>query len=122
MFELKRSQTHQYENLMRELSQIEETLMSENRGLALELMVLEAKIRDRFEQMEQALVEQPLLNEPLDQLSPDDVQALIPFDIPPEKKTRAIETLTVAAVLAVMTALGIFGLVSLLQLALSWFH
>lgn len=120
MFEIKTSKNQEFESLMRELNQIESAVMAENRALAMDLMVIETKIRDRFERLAYQSEDRPFFNEPYDQLTPAEVQALIPYDLPSAQKNRIIETVCVAAVLAIMTALGIFGLVSLTQLVLGW--
>jgi hypothetical protein len=126
-----------YEDLMRELSKIERDLLEQDSGLAMELMALEARIRDRFQFMQMRLLNS---NEGLedgvafkDDLTPDEIRTLIPQDIsifPPieelekhigDKKKGVMFTVGWAAFLAVITAVGIFGLASILQLLLSWF-
>ena len=130
MFELKRSARVGYEDLMREFNVIEQNLMPENSGIALNLMVLEAKIRERFEKLEDRAMDRPYFNDGGDQMTEHEIQALIPFDIPQpsplmdswkKRVSRHVaETVGMAAALAVVTALGVFGLAALLQLVLSW--
>src|SRR5262245_48205447 len=99
-----------YEDLLRELEVIERQLMTENSGLAMSVMVLEAKFPDRFHQMEmqrQSSNEDFLLR---DTMSVADLEALIPRDIPtfPEApsftasaRSKTWETVGMAGVLAV---------------------
>ncbi len=130
MFQVKRRGSVGYEDLLRELGLIEEALMKDNSGLAMNLMVLEAKIRERFQSMEtppQSVADMPFFN---DELSPEEIRDLIPQNMVAiqaadehrarSANRRAIETVGMAAVLAVITALGVFGLASVLQLTLAW--
>lgn len=128
MYQLKRSANTECENLMRELAMIEQKLMAENSALAMDLMVVEAKIRERFQRLERlSPVSEPNAGPGL---SLDDLQALIPRDLPAfptvtelkahNTRRRMWETVSTAAALAVFTALGVFGLASVLQLALTW--
>lgn len=133
MFQLRRRGQVAYEDLLRELEMIERRVMSVDGSLAMELMVLDAKIRDRFQRMELTASTKGSDELPLavDQLTMDDIRAMIPQDLPPfptleeidMRRTRknTIETVGLAAGLAVLTALGVFGLASFLQFALSWF-
>jgi len=116
---------------MLELSIIEQHLLHENSALAMNLMVLEAKIRERFRTMEQSAFNLPDFDDSLENdISLADIKALIPQDIitssiaDSEKsrrnKKRLLETIGMAAVLAIITALGVFGLASILQLTLTW--
>lgn len=111
-----------YEDLLRELEIVEQQVMQENSALAMSIMVLEAKLRDRFHQFEQQT----------GQFQDTDIypiEALIPRDLPPFPETpsthfavppKAIETLGLAALLAVATACGVFGLATALQLMMGW--
>ncbi len=135
MFKVERRGMLGYEDLMRELEGFENELLQENRPMAMNLMVLEAKIRDRFQKMETQLWERyinmDLEGQPEEQeLSMADIEAMIPQDITAfptvadllnSKKRRAWKTIGTAAALAVITAIGIFGLASIMQLTLSWF-
>ena len=129
MFLVKRRGSIGYEDLMRELSSISQSMMTENSSTAMDLMVLEAKIRERFEELEGTSSRDrsiwPFLD---DELSPEEVRALIPSDIFESgegeirklSKKRGWETVGTAAVLALATALGVLGLASIIQLTLSW--
>ncbi len=118
-----------YEDLLRELELIEQQLMSENSGAAMGLMVLEAKLRDRFHQME--LRTQPALvggGFAREDMSVMELATLIPRDMPafpdaPHFKTlgeRTWKTVGMAALLAIGTAVGVFGLATALQVILVW--
>jgi hypothetical protein len=111
---------------------IEHQLLGENSALAMNLMVLEAKIRGRFQAMEHQVeikypLEEPFINE---DMTLEEIQALIPKELPllptaqqtesSRRRKRTIETVGLAAVFALVTAFGVFGLASILQLALSW--
>ncbi len=129
MYQLRRSTRNGYEDLMRELEVIEHKLLKENGALAMDLMVVETKIRERFQALEHLAQYDGNRNEgpgmPVDSL-----QALIPQDLPhfptvqelnaQKPRSRMWETVGTAALLAVFTALGVFGLASVLQLGLSW--
>ena len=129
MFLVKRRGNVGYEDLMRELSAISQSMMTENSSTAMDLMVLEAKLRERFEQMEGTAPRDrsiwPFLD---DEMSPEEVRALIPIDnfesiegdVRKLSKRRGWETVGTAAVLALVTALGVLGLASVIQLTLSW--
>jgi hypothetical protein len=122
MYQLKRAGQVRYEDLMRELEVIEKKLFKVDGSLAMNLMVLEAKIRERFQKMEDDSTVPPL--------SLDDIQALIPQDLPalptlaelePSRRRKKMwETMGTAAALAVFTAMGVFGFASVLQIALTW--
>lgn len=130
MNQLRRSTHIGCEDLMREISAIEQELLKENNPLAMELMVLETKIRERI----QLIQSQPGQRQELpifsDDLTMEEIQAMIPQDYGPfptlkeieeaEKKKRIIQNVIWAAVLAVFTALGVFGLASIIQMTLSW--
>jgi len=129
MFSVKRRGAIGYEDLMRELSAISQSMMPENSSAAMDLMVLEAKIRERFEQLEGTASRDRLLWPFLDdELSEAEIQALIPNDIFDSSegdirtlsKKRGWETVGTAAVLALVTALGVLGLASIIQLTWSW--
>lgn len=125
-----------YEDLMRELEAFEQELLPENRAMAMELMVLEAKIRERFQQMENKIWDrytQLDFNEPNaveQELSLADIEAMIPKDLgfmPTTReesarlrKKQTLHTIGLAGALAVATATGVFGLASLLQVVLNW--
>ncbi len=125
-----------YEDLLRELASLEQQILPENGSLAMELMALEAKIRDRFQKYQNRTGEIPDPFEDLmlpfkNELSYDEIKSLIPQDLNifdameqleerREKKKKILETVGIAAFLAVVTALGIFGLASVLQLVLNW--
>lgn len=133
MFQLRKGGRVGYEDLMRELEIIERQVLQHDGSLAMNLMVLETKIRERFQMLEtgQAAPEDDDFPANVDALTMADIRALIPQDLPPmpefkeieaalppQKKT--METICIAAGLAVATALGVFGLASVLQMALSW--
>lgn len=127
MNQLRRMGRVGYEDLMRELEVFEKSLLKEDPSMAMSLMALEAKIRERFQQFEMA---QESKSEGIERLSLEDIQALIPQDLPPfptlndidynRKRKRLWETIGMAAALAVLTALGVFGMASLIQLILTW--
>lgn len=130
MYQLRRSGRIGYEDLMRELEVIEQKLLKEDGALAMDLMVLEAKIRERFQNLERmAHIEDGSLGAP--GLTMDDLQALIPKDLAVfptiqeldanRTRSKMWETVGTAALLAVFTALGVFGLASVLQIGLTWF-
>ena len=121
-----------YEDLLRELELVEQQLMMENSALAMTVMVLEAKFRDRFQQAD-ALIQRSASDAADDLLIKDDLsmaelEALIPRDLPafPEspiaraESRKTLETVGVAALLAMATACGVFGLATALQAVLSW--
>lgn len=131
MFQLRRRGQVVYEDLLREMEAIEQQLLTENSSLAMNLMVLEAKIRERFHKMEAQGQENGAAQEFLgEEFSLDEIQALVPRELPllpsmerigaRRRRKRTLETVGMAAVLALGTALGVFGLASILQLALSW--
>lgn len=122
-----------YEDLLRELELVEQQLMVENSALAMTMMVLEAKLRDRFHQMDQSIqMSAPVNSDDFlikDDMSAAEIEALIPRDLPafpdapslkaaPSKKT--LETVGLAALLAMATACGVFGLATALQVVLGW--
>jgi hypothetical protein len=129
MFQVRRKTQVGYEDLLREMEAIEQQLLPENSALAMNLMVLEAKIRERFQRIEQpasiSLFEETTPTEPFSDLS-----ALIPHELPllPDldrvsarrRRKHTFETVGMAALLAVASAIGVFGLASLLQIALGW--
>lgn len=113
---------------------IEHHILKEDNALAMDLMVLEAKIRERFQELEYRLLEADpkyfenySLSEYIDK---GEIEDLLPKEWPPlpifedleEKSPRkpVWETVGLAALLAVMTALGVFGLASVLHILLSW--
>jgi hypothetical protein len=129
MYQLRRTGPIGYEDLMRELGVIEHRLLKEDRATAMSLMVLEAKLRERFQYMEQLLEDGHGKTETSrDSLTLEDLQALIPQDFPAmplvrEKHRlhkRLMKTLGTAAVFAVLTAAGVFGLASAIQIVLNW--
>ena len=132
MFGLKRANHLGHEDLLRELASIEQKLLPEDSGVAMELMVLEAKIRERFQRMEARLNDKPLdpseLSSLSGELSLEEIQALIPRDLASlttmeERRDRSKPNwrpVGMAAVLAVFTAVGVFGLASLLQIIINW--
>lgn len=121
-----------YEDLLRELEKVEQQLMSENSAMAMSVMVLEAKLRDRFQQMDQQSSTASLTCEDLlikDDLSAEEIEALIPRDLPVFPRSPAVgqggtrrtfETIGLAALLAMATACGVFGLATALQMLLGW--
>ncbi len=132
MFQLRRRGQITYEDLLREMEAIEHQLLGQDSALAMNLMVLDAKIRERFNLMDLKIQEKAPAEDDvmLEEIALDDVRALIPRDIPMLPTTRevnarrrgkkTIETVGLAAVFALATALGVFGLASVLQLALAW--
>ena len=135
MFKVERRGMVGYEDLMRELESFEQELLPENRLLAMDLMVLEAKIRERFQKMENQTWEK-FSNMAFEDdfkeqdLSMADIEAMIPQDlnlfptvadlVRVKRKKRTLQTIGMAAALAILTAVGVFGLASLLQLTLNW--
>lgn len=121
-----------FEDLMRELETIEHQLFETDTSLAMSLMALEAKLRDRIQRLENRALDSYShmdFEDPdfLDfDLSIEDIKALIPKDISAldESRTyrrkRGLHTLGLATALAFLTAVGVFGLASLLQLLISW--
>lgn len=121
-----------YEDLMRELEGFEQELLPENRAMAMDLMVLEAKIRERFQQMETKiwnrytelnfdeanLFEKEMSLADIEAMIPQDV--MLPVDPAARRRKQALHTVGIAGALAVTTAVGVFGLASLLQLVLTW--
>lgn len=126
MFQVRRRGQTSYEDLMHELEAIEQQLLPQDSALAMNLMVLEAKIRERFQSMEK--FQDNIFVEP--ELTVEEIRDLIPKDLPPfptmeeveegRRRKRTLETAGLAALFAVGTALGVLGLASVLQLALSW--
>jgi hypothetical protein len=122
-----------YEDLLHELELIEHQVMQENSALAMSMMVLEAKLRDRFHQMDTNLrTSVPMSTDDLlikDDLSAAEIEALIPRELPafPESplyqqtdSRTTLETVGVATLLAMATACGVFGLASALQVIVGW--
>jgi hypothetical protein len=121
-----------YEDLLRELELVEQQLMMENSGIAMTIMVLEAKLRDRFHQMDRQLqTPMPAMDDLLikDNFSAAEIEALIPRELPvfPEAPTqpaavsrKTLQTVGLAALLAMATAFGVFGLATALQVVLGW--
>jgi hypothetical protein len=121
-----------YEDLLRELELVEQQLMTENSGIAMTIMVLEAKLRDRFHQMDRQLqTPMPDTDDFLikDDFSAAEIEALIPRELPvfPEAPAlpaaasrKALQTVGLAALLAMATAFGVFGLATALQVVLGW--
>lgn len=135
MHQLRRRGPGGFEDLMRELEAIEQHLIKQGENAsAMDLMVLEAKIRERFQALEKRDdMGSLLIGDPSSRdgdLRLEDIQALIPMDLPPfptmndivetRSAKKKVETVGVAALLALGTALGVFGLASFLQMALSW--
>ena len=135
MFEVKRRGRIGYEDLMREMEAFERQIMVVDSSLAMNLMVLEAKIRERFQQMERQNapggVFGDLLGDAEEDLSMDDIRGMIPQDIavqfPPfqdltaaRRRKKILETVGLAALLAVATAFGVFTLAAGLQLGIHW--
>ena len=131
MFQLKRRSQVAYEDLLREMEAIEHQLLAENSSLAMNLMVLEARIRERFQAMErQSPSKLAEVDELEDELTMTEIHALIPRELPilpslgdistRRRRKKTLETVGMAALLAMGTALGVFGLASLLQIALAW--
>ncbi|MCB4756336.1 MAG: hypothetical protein LHV69_04870 [Elusimicrobia bacterium] len=134
MFQLKRTRHLGYEDLMREIALIEQQLLRENSAAAMDLMVLEAKLRERFQLYETRTGDKSTASDDTvtlgEELSFEDIQALIPQELPPfptfehfeqkRKRRNFKKTLGMAAVFAVVTALGVFGLASILQIILTW--
>jgi hypothetical protein len=129
MFQVRRKGLAGYEDLLREMEAIEQQLLPENSAVAMNLMVLEARLRERFQRLDQ-LATLSLFEQTTPQGSMDDLQALIPHEIPllPDleriaarrKRQRTFETVGMAALLAVASAVAVFGMASLLQIALGW--
>jgi RNA-binding protein YlmH len=135
MYQLRRRGPGNFEDLMRELEVIEQSLIKQGESsVAMDLMVLEARIRERFQALEKKeelgslLIGTPSSKD--GDLSLEDIQALIPTDLPPfptmseieetRNTKKKMETIGMAALLALGTALGVFGLASFLQMALGW--
>ena len=130
---LRRTGNVAYEDLMRELEQIEHELLQENGTLAMNLMVLETKLRERFQQMEMRLLERLPMDEAPeadDDFTLEEIQALIPQDLPifppmselqgNRKRKKTLNMVVMAAALAVVTALGVFGLAAIVHMTLAW--
>jgi hypothetical protein len=113
------------------MGMIEQQLMEVDRGAAMNLMVLEARLRECFQSYEKPTDERmiqslaPIFND----LSLDEIQALIPQDLPmlPEydrevksRRKKTLQTMGLAAALALITGLGVFGFASIVQVALTW--
>jgi hypothetical protein len=120
-----------YEDLLRELELIEQRLLTEDSGAAMNLMVLEARLRERFQYLDLMLQGRMSREDQAeDAVVRTDMSALIPKDLPcyddlpdvgaPRAVARPWETVAVAAMLAMVTACAVFGLASALQMALSW--
>ncbi len=119
-----------YEDLLRELEVIERRLLPEDSGAAMSLMVLESKLRERFQTLDMIAQGRQVPTRDTFGSVHDEINALIPRDLPaypydahldgelpPE---RGLETVAVAAVLALVTACAVFGLASAIQMALAW--
>jgi hypothetical protein len=128
MFQVKRKGPLGYEDLLREMEVIEQQLLIDNSPIAMNLMVLEARLRERFQRLEQ-LASMSLFEQTTPQ-DADGVHSLIPQELPllPDmtqvharrQRQRTLETVGMAALLAVASAIGVFGMASLLQIALGW--
>lgn len=136
MHQIERRERVGYEDLMREIEQFERQLMTENAAMAMDLMVLDTKIRDRFEKLENQTWNrysslgkyEPYFRD--EEWTSDEINAMIPQDIPyfsPEEEARYNEskkqnfqTISMAAFLAIFTSASVFGLASLLQVFLNW--
>ena len=132
MYQVKRRGSVGFEDLLREMEVIEHQLLSENSSLAMNLMVLETRIRERFHMFE-VQKQVPFIPEstPMeDEILLEEIRAMIPKDIPAFPSLEQIEshrlrkkflgTIGMAALLALGTALGVFGLASFLQMLLAW--
>ena len=119
-----------YEDLLRELDVIEQRLLPEDSGAAMSLMVLEAKLRERFQQFDR-LAQGRTAEVDDASLLRTDISALIPRDLPcysdladvdaaPLQVRTTAQTVAVAAVLALITASAVFGLATALQTAVNW--
>lgn len=129
MFQLSRRGITKYDDLLRELEQIEQNLLTIDSSMAMDLMVLETKIRERFQRFELQLREKFDLEEDID---PDvdaivkDVRDLIPQELSGlsmlqlKEKRRAKHVIKAAAGIAVITATGVFALSWLIQVALKY--
>ena len=135
MFKVERRGMLGYEDLMHELESFEQDLFEEHPGMAMNLMVLEAKIRERFQRMEGHIWEKYSTlcadeNPSENDLSEAEIEAMIPKDLvlfpsiealkDVKKRKQTMQTIGMAAALAVLTAIGVFGLASILQLTISW--
>ena len=138
MNELRKTNAIGFEDLMREMSQLEHRVLSVDQGAAMDMMVLEAKLRERFQQLEYRVIKNdpsyheeniPAFSDE-DDLLFGDSNGLIPQEIPPFPKFEHIlaprpksiwKTVGWAAILAVVTALGVFGLASLVHMGLGLF-
>ena len=128
MFQVRRRGPAGYEDLLREMESIEQQLLPENSAVAMNLMVLEARIRERFQKLER--VASVSLFEDTTPRDANDVKALIPHELPllPDsdhvytrrQRKHTMETIGMAALLAVASAVAVFGMASLLQIALGW--
>ena len=132
MFEVKRRGQITYEDLLREMESMEHQLLIENSAMAMNLMVLEAKLRERFQAMDLQWQDKFGFDEDMlgDNPTVDEIRALIPRELPllpslaqvgPRRRhKRSLEAIGMGAAFALITALGVFGLASILQMALAW--
>jgi len=119
-----------YDDLLGELELFEHELMGVDGSLAMDLMVLETKLRERFESLISQSAEEvasPVEEIPWDDdLTIEEVQALIPSDLPAftyvqdAPAPRTLKMVCMTALLAITAAVTVFGLASTLQVALNW--
>lgn len=128
---LRRRGASRYDDLLREMAQIEQQLMEVDRGAAMNLMVLDAKIRECFQSYEKPTDDRMIesLAPIFSDLSMDEIKAMIPQDLPmlPDYdanlrrgRQKTLQTIGLAALLALITGLGVFGFASIVQVALTW--
>jgi hypothetical protein len=85
MFQLRKGGRVGYEDLMRELEIIERQVLQHDGSLAMNLMVLETKLRERFQMLESGQTPPAMEDFPSnpESLTMEDIRALIPQDLPP---------------------------------------
>ncbi|MFN0116781.1 MAG: hypothetical protein ACKVQC_00620 [Elusimicrobiota bacterium] len=125
MYGLKRRSPIAYEDLLRELEEISRHLLPDNSSVAMDLMVLEARFRERFQQLELEMQLKTSTSKKDLIGDPNDFNMMIPKDLPPfpslddmdshRNKKKTLETIGRATALAIVTAIGVFCFASAIQ-------